>query len=106
MDGDFFIGTTLASTLTKLALKYIELEENEQNQNRVCCSIMLTLASIIHLGKSTFTTKPITNDDADRIYICLKTLSERTPEITDVFRNLCRDALAKMLDAHTEVIFL
>lgn len=100
MDGDFFIGAALATNLTKLALKYIELELNTQKQNRLCCSIMLTLSSVLHLGKSGLPTKPITNDDADRIFICLKTLSERTPEITIVFKSLCRDALGKMLEAH------
>lgn len=29
MDGDFFIGTTLASTLAKLALKYLDWETND-----------------------------------------------------------------------------
>lgn len=100
LDGDFFIGATLATTLTKLALKYIELEKSETEQNRLCASTMLTLSSILHLGRSGIPTKSITNDDADRIYICLKTLGERTPEITDIFKLLCRDALAKMLDAH------
>lgn len=100
LDGDFFIGATLATTLTKLALKYIELEPKVSQQNRMCASIMLTLSSILHLGRSGFPTKPITNDDADRIFICLKTLSERTPETTEIFKLLCRDAFAKMLDAH------
>lgn len=90
----------MATTLTKLALKFIDLERNEAKQNRLCASIMLTLSSILHLGRSGFPTKPITNDDADRIFICLKTLSERSPEIIDIFKLLCRDALAKMLDAH------
>lgn len=103
MDGDFFIGAALATNLTKLALKFIELETNKQKQNRLCCSVMLTLSSVIHLGKSGLPTKPITNDDADRIFVCLKTLSERSPEITEVFKNSCRDALAKMLEAHSEV---
>lgn len=100
MDGDFFIGAALATNLTKLALKYIDLESNAQKQNRLCCSIMLTLSAVLHLGKSGLPTKPITNDDADRIFVCLKTLSERTPEITIVFKSLCRDALGKMLEAH------
>lgn len=100
MDGDFFIGSALATNLTKLVLKYIDLESDVKQQNRVCCGVMLTLSSIIHLGRSGFPTKPITNDDADRIFVCLKTLAERTTEVTEVFQNLCRNALAKMLDAH------
>ncbi|XP_031625408.1 coatomer subunit beta [Contarinia nasturtii] len=100
MDGDFFVATTLATTFTKLALKYIELEKDASKQNHVCASIMLTLSAILHLGRSGFSSKPITNDDADRIFVCLRTLSERSPEIVEIFKVLCRDALAKMLEAH------
>lgn len=100
MDGDFFIGAALATNLTKLVLKYIALEADKPTQNRICASVMLTLSSIVHLGRSGFATKPITNDDADRIFVCLRTLSERSPEITEIFENSCRDALAKMLEAH------
>lgn len=100
LDGDFFIGATLATTLTKLALKYVELESDTAKQNHLCASIMLTLSAILHVGRSGFPSKQITNDDADRIFICLRTLSERSTEIVDIFKLLCRDALAKMLDAH------
>lgn len=100
MDGDFFVATTLATTFTKLALKYIDFEKDTSKQNHLCASIMLTLSAVLHLGRSGFSTKPITNDDADRIFVCLRTLSERSPEIVDIFKVLCRDALAKMLEAH------
>ena len=33
MEGDFFIGAALATTLTKLALKYIGLTEDKKRQN-------------------------------------------------------------------------
>lgn len=102
MDGDFFIGTTLAATLTKLVLKYFDWEEKEIERNRVCTTAMLIMSSIMHLGKSGFPKKQITNDDLDRIFLCLKTLSERTPEIVEVFKQACREALAGMLSAQTE----
>jgi coatomer subunit beta len=102
MDGDFFIGTTLAATLTKLVLKYFEWEDKEIERNRVCTTAMLIMSSIMHLGKSGFPKKQITNDDLDRIFLCLKTLSERTPEIVGVFKEACREALAGMLTAQTE----
>ncbi|XP_055682384.1 coatomer subunit beta [Lutzomyia longipalpis] len=102
MDGDFFVGATLAATLTKLVLRYIDLEPNEQKHNRLCTSAMLTMSSILHLGKSGFPTKPITNDDIDRIFLCLKTLSERTPGIVEIFKDTCREALATMLSAQNE----
>ncbi|KAL5278654.1 COPB1 family protein [Megaselia abdita] len=102
MDGDFFIGASLCVTLTKLTLRYIELEKNEIEQNRFSARMMLVMSSILHLGKSGFPTKPITNDDTDRIFLCLKTLSERTTETVEVFQHFCRDALGKMLEAQHE----
>lgn len=100
MDGDYFVATTLATAYTKLALKYADLESDEVKQNRLFGSVMLTLSSVLHLGRSGLSVKAITNDDADRIFICLRTLSERTPATIDIFKTLCRDALASMLEAH------
>lgn len=102
MDGEFFIGTTLAATLTKLVLKYFEWENKEIERNRLCTTAMLIMSSIMHLGKSGFPKKQITNDDLDRIFLCVKTLSERTPEIVELFKNACREALAGMLTAQAE----
>ncbi|KAH8305356.1 hypothetical protein KR044_007822, partial [Drosophila immigrans] len=102
MDGDFFIGAALSATLTKLALRYAELQSDARSQNRLTTQVMLIMSSILHLGKSGFPTKPITYDDSDRIMICLRTLSERTPEAVAVFMHDCRDALGKMLDAQHE----
>lgn len=102
MDGDFFVGTTLAATLTKLVLKYFDWEPKDVERNRVCTTAMLIMSSIMHLGKSGFPKKQITNDDLDRIFLCLKTLSERTPEIVQVFKDSCREALANMLTAQTD----
>ncbi len=56
----------------------------------------------MHLGKSGLPKKPITNDDIDRIYLCLRVLSERTPEIVKIFKHSCKEALANMLIAQTE----
>lgn len=102
MDGDFFIGTTLAATLTKLVLKYFDWESKDIERNRVCTTAMLIMSSIMHLGKSGFPKKQITNDDLDRIFLCLKTLSEKTPEIIQVFKASCREALANMLTAQAD----
>ena len=33
MDGDFFVGAALATTLTKLALRYITLQKEPKKQN-------------------------------------------------------------------------
>lgn len=71
-------------------------------QNRLITRVMLVMSSILHLGKSGFPSKPITNDDIDRIFICLRTLSERTPEAIEVFKSYSRRALGNMLEAQHE----
>jgi coatomer subunit beta len=51
IDGDFFIGASVASTLTKLALRYGNMVK-PQERNRFDAEVMLIMAGIIHLGKS------------------------------------------------------
>ena len=89
---------------------------------------MLILASVLHLGQSglvckyfyifliiNFTkkkfyfflqpTKAITNDDADRISLCLKVLAESCPEnIREIFNQDCRVALNEMIDAQGSTV--
>ena len=96
MDGDFFIGAALAATLTKLSLHFSEtvLKKDPKGQakvNRFMGESMLILASILHLGQSGLPTKAITNDDADRISLCLKVLVESTDDrIKEIFNQDCR----------------
>lgn len=53
MEGEFFIGAALGTTLTKLALRYVALMSKEPRKtNRFCAEAMLVMASVLHLGKS------------------------------------------------------
>ena len=72
MEGDFFIGAALGSTLTKLALRYGDLVQNEAKQNRFTAECMLVITAIMHLGVSGLPEKKITKDDLDRLNLCLK----------------------------------
>lgn len=102
MGGDFFIGASIGSTLTKLALRYVQLVRDPVKQNRFCTEAMLIVASIVHLGKSGLCTKSITNDDHDRLLMMLKVLSDRSPVIVDVFTEQCRKAISIMLEAKSQ----
>lgn len=102
MDGDFFMGASLGTTLVKLALRYISIVSDSVRQNRFCAEAMLIITSVLHLGKSGLPSKPITNDDADRLLLCLHVLSDRSPEIISIFRQHCRNALSIMLSAKAE----
>ena len=41
--------------------------------------------------------QPITDDDADRIYICLKMLADHSPVITRIIKEDCRNSLSGLL---------
>lgn len=110
MDGEFFIGAALGTTLTKLALRFVALQgADHRKTNRFCAEAMLVMASVLHLGKSgmfvmlscsllCFTlkcmfaclpSKAITNDDSDRLWLCLRVLAaDRFPVVIGVFEQL------------------
>lgn len=52
MDGDFFIGASIGTTLAKLTLRYISHSNDTASNNKFCAESMLIIASILHLGKS------------------------------------------------------
>ena len=46
--------------------------------------------------------QPITDDDVDRIAVCLRVLGEKLPMMGDIFTESCRQSLATMLHAKAE----
>jgi hypothetical protein len=57
MDGEFFVGAALGTTLTKLALRYAILVSDIKKRNRLSAEAMLVLATVLHLGRSGLPTK-------------------------------------------------
>lgn len=102
MEGDFFIGASLATTLAKLALRYKLLESNVQKSNRLQAEAMFVMSSVLQLGRSGLPTKAMTHDDAERLSLCLRSLACPTPLVQKVFTEGCRDALGRMLTAKAE----
>ncbi|KAL6265606.1 coatomer subunit beta [Pogonomyrmex barbatus] len=102
MEGDFFIGASLATTLAKLALRYKMLETNIQKSNRLQAEAMFVMSSVLQLGRSGLPIKAMTHDDAERISLCLRSLACPTPLVQKVFTEGCRDALGRMLTAKAE----
>ncbi|XP_014469384.1 PREDICTED: coatomer subunit beta [Dinoponera quadriceps] len=102
MEGDFFIGASLATTLAKLALRYKTLEDNIQKSNRLQAEAMFVMSSVLQLGRSGLPMKAMTHDDAERISLCLRSLACPTPLVQKVFTEGCRDALGRMLAAKAE----
>lgn len=104
LKGDFFIGSAIASTLTKLALRFYEVDSNVSHQNKFTAEAMLVMASIIHLGKSGIPSKAITDDDLDRIAVCTKVLAEKNEFVRIIFNEECRKAVTHMLEESKSVI--
>lgn len=102
MDGDFFIGASLATTLAKLVLRYKELESDHKKSNRMQAEAMLVMSSVLQLGRSGLPTKAMTHDDAERLTVCLRSLACPTPIIQKVFTEGCREALSRMFAAKAE----
>ena len=102
MEGDFFIGASVTTALTKLALRYVQQVNSIKEQNHFCAEAMLVVASILHLGRSGLPQKAISNDDAERLGLCLKVLADRSPDLVQVFTDACRRSISLMLAAKAE----
>ena len=82
LQGNFFIAAALARTLTKLSLKYIKLVDgNSVKQNRFIAESIFIIASVMHYGKSGMPKKPISEDDSDTMYVCLKVLCDKSKSV-------------------------
>merc|ERR1711936_693914 len=103
IEGDFFIGAAIGSTLTKLALRFASMVPDEVKQNRFTAECMLVISAIMHLGSSGLPDKAITRDDSDRLQLCLKVLCDRSSLLRQVFTGDCREALGSMLEAQVQV---
>ena len=103
MEGDFFIGAAIGSCLAKLSLRFAALVPEPAKQHRFTAEAMLVITSVLHLGSSGLPEKAITRDDADRLQLCLRVLSDRSPLLRQVFGQDCREALASMLEAQQQV---
>jgi coatomer subunit beta len=99
LDGEFFIGSVLATTLTKLGLRFIKLTDHDRKRNAFLAECMLIMTSILHLGKSGYAKKQIPDDDSGRISACIKVLSDPNDSISNIFSEESRKALSNLLQA-------
>ncbi|KAJ3786324.1 adaptin N terminal region-domain-containing protein [Lentinula aff. detonsa] len=84
LGGDFFTGTVLAATLTKLVLRFEGLCSEQAVSNTLRAQAMLIMTSIIRVGHAKSSPAPgaplvqIDEDSTERIMNCIQTLSELT----------------------------
>jgi len=101
MEGDFFIGAAIGTTLSKLALKYAAGVQEAKRVNRFNAESMLVLSSILHLGRSGLPAKAITEDDFERIALCVRVLAHKSDKVTDFVCLEGRKALTEMLEGQS-----
>jgi len=101
LDGDYYLATVLASTLTKLVMRYSEITKDEGRTNALKAEAMLIMISIIRVGQSQFVKAPIDEDSVDRIMSCVRSLAEfeTRKEIEQVFLEDTRKAFRAMVQA-------
>ncbi|EKG08872.1 hypothetical protein MPH_14206, partial [Macrophomina phaseolina MS6] len=76
LGGDYFTATVLASTLTKLVLRFQELHSDAQAFNQLRAEAILIMTSIIRVGQSKFVSVPIDEDSQERIMNCIESLAQ------------------------------
>jgi coatomer subunit beta len=99
LKSDFYLGTVLAATLTKLILRYEELCQDAEKVNTLKSEAMLIMTGIINLGRSKFVNSTIDEDSVERIMTCLRTLSS-VPEdklLKEAFLNDSRNAYSQLV---------
>ncbi|CAG8443026.1 1048_t:CDS:10 [Acaulospora colombiana] len=100
LGGDFFLGTVLASTLTKLVMRYSEVSNDAKKTNSFRAEAMLIMASIIRVGQSQFVSTPIDEDSYDRIMSCLHVLEQLSIDasIKNVFLQDTKKAYTRIVE--------
>ena len=103
LGGDFFLGSVTATTLTKLALRYLSVAPAPADARRLQAETMLYIVCVLRLGKSSTLPTPIDEDSADRLSLCLKTLAAPSaePAAAEVWLRGCRDAFAGLISDKT-----
>lgn len=74
--GDFYLGAVVASTLVKLVLRLQRLKTADKHLNPLKAEALLILVSILRVGESLYAAKKIDEDLADRIFSCIKFLTD------------------------------
>ncbi|CAD5210309.1 unnamed protein product [Bursaphelenchus okinawaensis] len=108
-EGNFSIASVLATSLSKLVLKYNQFCQNTTSVNKLAGEALLILSSIIRLGRSEIPAKKITEDDLDRLSTSVRIISDKWPRAEEILLEECRTSLDLMLkvkgdsDRHEDV---
>lgn len=99
LGGDFFTGSVLAATLTKLVMRYAGSGSADADVNAMRAEAILIMTSTIRVGQSKFASVPIDEDSRERIMNCVETLAQLqgSKVMQDVFLRDSKAAFSKMV---------
>ncbi|ODV94229.1 hypothetical protein PACTADRAFT_4179 [Pachysolen tannophilus NRRL Y-2460] len=108
LEGDYYLGAVLSSTLVKLVLRFEEITQKSKVNvlNALKAEAMLIMVSILRVGDSSFVKQKIDEDSSERIYCCINFLSEDNSStdskefklIESAFLEYTREAFKKQLE--------
>ena len=104
LEGDFFLGSAICSTLCKLSLRTAALTgQSSRPAKAVTVDSLLVMAAIIELGKTPgAASKPMDQDAFERIVLCMRVLADPSTNASaaGVLLEDCRSAFQGLLAYH------
>uniref|UniRef100_A0A6B2KXK3 Coatomer subunit beta n=1 Tax=Arcella intermedia TaxID=1963864 RepID=A0A6B2KXK3_9EUKA len=101
--GDFFLGSVLATTLTKLALKLERQKDvSDKIKNSTKAKILLYLTSLLKLCKEN-KGGDVDYDSYERIVTCFKMATENVQEAVEVYLKNSRESFAHYLATQQQI---
>ncbi|ORX45515.1 Coatomer, beta subunit [Hesseltinella vesiculosa] len=97
LNGDYYLGTVLSTTLVKLALRYSESVTDSSLANARRAEAMLIMTSIVRVGQSQFVAHHIDEDSYDRIMQDLRVIGNESSVIDQVYLVDTKTVYAKQI---------
>eukprot|EP00656_Telonema_subtile_P013509 TRINITY_DN1685_c0_g8_i1.p1 TRINITY_DN1685_c0_g8~~TRINITY_DN1685_c0_g8_i1.p1 ORF type:complete len:932 (+),score=325.48 TRINITY_DN1685_c0_g8_i1:101-2896(+) len=90
--GDFYLGASIATCLTKLVERLRASGADPAATNQLSTRALLVMCGIIRLGHSKVPPHPIDQDSLSRISTCIRVLSDPSCSMADVWLAQCQEA--------------
>jgi coatomer subunit beta len=97
LGGDWFLAAVLGYSLTKLALKAQQQDMEQITKNMIVVDVLTLLTGLARYGQSKVPANPIDPDSQERLYQCIKVLTEPDPLTRDLIISDCRVSFAAMI---------
>lgn len=92
LNGDFYLGASIATCLTKLVQRLQQIGADSADINQMSTRAMLVMCGIIRLGHSKVPPHPIDQDSLSRISTCIRVLSDPSFSMAEVWLAQCRES--------------